>query len=67
MSRQISLTQLQKKYTGKIIALSKNREQVLASADDSGELLLRLQEKKIKISQVILSGPIQEANRTYVY
>lgn len=67
MSRQISLIQLQKRYTGKLIALSKNREQILASADDSRELLLKLQKKKIKINQVILSGPIQEPKRTYVY
>lgn len=66
-SRKISLSQLPKKYVGQLVALSHNRDKVLASAADSKGLIKKLREKKIKIDQVVLSGPIQEKGRTYVY
>lgn len=62
-----SFSSLQKKYSGRLIALSKKDNKVVASAFDSEKLLEKLKKKKITLDKIVFSGPIPKLSRTYVY
>lgn len=64
---RISYINLQKKYPGKIIALSKKEDKVLAAGKDVVEVEKELLEKGFLPEQVIFWGPIEEYGRTSVY
>lgn len=67
LNKEIPLEKLQDKYAGKLIALSKNRARVLASAYDSKQLIKILQTKRINLKKVSFLGPIPQPGKTYVY
>lgn len=58
---------LQKHYAGKLVAFSKDETKVYATDSNVGNLINKLQAKKLPPSQVVIAGPIEEYGKIYVY
>jgi len=58
---------LQKHYAGKLVAFSKDETKIYATASNVEKLMEELKTKKIPSSQVVISGPIEEYGKIYVY
>ena len=58
---------LQKHYAGKLVAFSKDETEIYGTASNIEKLMGKLEEKKIPPSQVVISGPIEEYGKIYVY
>ena len=66
-SKQSFYQYLQKKFTGKLVAYSKKAKIVYADGKNVKEILEKLKRKKINLTDVVFTGPIQKPGRTYVY
>lgn len=58
---------LQKHYTGKLVAYSKQAKVVYATGKNVKELTDKLKKKKTNFKDIVFTGPIPKSNRTYVY
>ena len=67
MPKPISYTTLQKKYAGKIIALTEGRDRVVAAARDFKTLFKKIAQTKYREEDLIYSGPIERYGQISVY
>lgn len=65
--KKISYLQLQKKYSGKVVALDKKESQVIAVGKKFPSLFKKLESKGFSPQDSIFVGPIQKAGTTNVY
>ncbi|MBI3955986.1 hypothetical protein HY339_01910 [Candidatus Gottesmanbacteria bacterium] len=65
--KKISYDQLQKKYSGQLVALNKVQNKVVAVGKKIDDVFKKLQRKKLKPADTILVGPIQKAGSINVY
>ena len=66
-SKQSFYQYLQKYFTGRLVAYSKKAKVVYADGKSVKELIEKLKRKKISLTDVVFTGPIQKPGRTYVY
>ena len=64
---KISYLTLQKKYPRKVVVLDKNEKKVLAVGERAKELKKQLEEKKVKLHDVVFVGPISKPGAINVY
>ena len=65
--KKITYLTLQKKYPQKVVVLDKNEKKVLAVGNRSKDLLKQLEEKKVKLQDVVFIGPISKPGTINVY
>lgn len=65
--RKISYLYLQKKFSGKIVALDKKEKEVIAAGKKFPELFQKLEIKGLKPKNLVFVGPIQKAGTINVY
>lgn len=65
--KPISYITLQKKYAGKIVALTKRRGKVVAAARDFKTLFKKIEKTKHKEEELVYSGPIEKYKTVSVY
>lgn len=65
--KNISYTTLQKKFSGKVVAISEKEEKVLASGRTSEELEKILKKKRVDPTTCIFLGPIEQYKQISVY
>ncbi|MBI4067445.1 hypothetical protein HY407_03605 [Candidatus Gottesmanbacteria bacterium] len=65
--KNLSYVTLQKKYPGKLVAISEKEGKVLASAFTSQQLEKVLREKKIDPTTCLFLGPIERYNQIRAY
>ncbi len=65
--KKISYLQLQKKYSGQLVALNKVRSRVVAVGKKIDDVFKKMQEQNLKPADTILIGPIQKAGAVNVY
>lgn len=65
--RKISYLQLQKKFSGKIVALDKKEKEVIAAGKKFSELFKKIEMKGFKPKNLVFVGPIQKAGTINVY
>ncbi len=58
---------IQKKYPGKLVAISKQEGKVVASGKSSEVLEKELKRKKLNPSEYLFLGPIERYNQISVY
>lgn len=63
----ISYVSLQKKYPGRIVAISEKEGKVIATARTSQALEMTLKHKRIDPSACLFLGPIERYNQISVY
>lgn len=66
-SKQAFYQYLQKKFTGKLVAYSKKAKVVYADGKNVRQLIGKLKKKKIDLTDIVFTGPVQKPGRTYVY
>jgi len=67
MPKPVSYTTLQKKYAGKIVALTEGRGKIVAAARDFKTLFEKIAKTKHKEEDLVYSGPIEKYGRVSVY
>ncbi len=65
--KKISYEQLQKKYSGQLVALNKVQNKVVAVGKKIDDVFKKLQRQKLKPADTVLVGPIQKAGSINVY
>lgn len=65
--KKISYLSLQKKYTGKIVALDKRESQIVAVGIKFPDIVKKLKAKSLDPKECIFVGPIQKAGTINVY
>lgn len=65
--QKVSYAQLQKKYSGKLVALNKIQSRVVAVGKGIDEVYKKMHKKNLKPSDTILFGPIQKAGAINVF
>lgn len=65
--KKISYAQLQKKYSGKLVALNKVENRVVAAGKRIEEVYKKIQQKNLKPGDTVLFGPIQKAGAINVF
>ena len=64
---KIHYYQLQEKYPGKVVALDQNEQKVMAVGTTGEDILRALKQKKLRLQNVVLIGPIQKKGAINVY
>ncbi len=67
MPKPVSYATLQKKYAGKIVALTEGRGKVVAAARDFKALFKKIAKTKHKEEDLVYSGPIERYGQISVY
>lgn len=65
--KNVSYTTLQRKYPGKLVALSEKRGEVVASGKNTQELEKALKEKGVDPRACLFLGPIERYKQISVY
>ena len=65
--KKVSYTQLQKKYSGKLVALNSLQTRVIAVGKKIDDVFKKLQKQNLKPADTVLVGPIQKAGTVNVY
>lgn len=65
--KKLSYSQLQKKYTGQLVAMNKMQSRVVAFGSKIDEIFKKLQKQNLKPADTILMGPIQKGGAINVY
>ncbi len=65
--KKISYLKLQKQYPRKVVVLDKSEKKVLAIGNRAKDLLKQLEEKKVKLQDVVFVGPISKPGLINVY
>ncbi len=65
--KKISYDQLQKKYSGQLVALNKLQNKVVAVGKKIDDVFKKLQKQNLKPTDTVLVGPIQKAGAINVY
>lgn len=65
--KNISYTTLQKKFSGKVVAVSEDAGKVIASGKTSQELEKILKEKRIDPATCVFLGPIEQYKQISAY
>ena len=58
---------LQKKYPGKLVAISKSEGKVIAAGKTSQEIEKELKKKKVNPENCLFLGPVERYNQISVY
>ena len=65
--KKISYLQLQKKYSGQLVALNKMQSRVVAVGKKIDDVFKKLQKQNLKPADTVLMGPIQKVGAVNVY
>lgn len=65
--KKISYSQLQKKYSGQLVALNRVQNKVVAVGKKIDDVFKKLQKQHLKPTDTVLVGPIQKAGAINVY
>lgn len=67
MPKPVSYTTLQKKYAGKIVALTEGRGKIVAAARDFKTLFKKIKKTKFREEDLVYEGPIDPYKSIRVY